>query len=194
MRRLPDVDIDCADREKVLEYFQHTPAAIDRAGKLVKHNTGVFVCDVPADDILGMATLDHKVMDELGYFKVDFLNLSVYEGIRDEAHLVALKSYEPNWSRLWNDPEFTEKVIHVNGQWDLLCEMRPDSVPRMAMFLAVMRPAKRWLAGKPWSDVSKEVWIAPEDDAYFFKKSHAVSYAILVGVHMNLIEEQEQHG
>ena len=36
----------------------------------------------------------------------------------------------------------------------------------------------------------KEVWIKPTDDKYFFKKSHATSYAVAVVVHMNLICEQ----
>jgi hypothetical protein len=35
-----------------------------------------------------------------------------------------------------------------------------------------------------------EVWTKPEDDAYYFKKAHAVSYAMAVVVHMNLLCEQ----
>ena len=36
----------------------------------------------------------------------------------------------------------------------------------------------------------QEVWVKPSDDKYFFKKSHATSYAVAVVVHMNLICEQ----
>ena len=60
----------------------------------------------------------------------------------------------------------------------------------MAMFLAVIRPAKRHLAGKKWAEVAQTVWQRPSDDSYFFKKAHAVSYAHLVAVHMNLLEEK----
>jgi hypothetical protein len=63
-----------------------------------------------------------------------------------------------------------------------------DSIPRMAMFLAVIRPAKRHLIGKTWSEVAQSVWERDGDD-YSFKKAHAVAYANLVVVHMNLLTE-----
>ena len=62
-----------------------------------------------------------------------------------------------------------------------------DTIPRLAMLLAVIRPAKRHLIGKAWADVAQEVWTKPEDDVYYFKKSHAVAYAHLVVVNMNLV-------
>ena len=64
-----------------------------------------------------------------------------------------------------------------------------DSIPRMAMFLSIIRPAKRHLVGKSWKEIALTVWNKPNDDSYFFKKSHAVSYAHLVAVHMNLLVE-----
>ena len=36
----------------------------------------------------------------------------------------------------------------------------------------------------------KEVWIKPKDGEYYFKKAHAVAYAVGVVVHMNLLCEQ----
>jgi hypothetical protein len=69
-----------------------------------------------------------------------------------------------------------------------------NSIPRMAMFLSVIRPAKRHLIGKPWAEVAKTVWEKPADDSYYFKQAHAISYAHLVVVHMNLICEQVSRG
>jgi hypothetical protein len=65
-----------------------------------------------------------------------------------------------------------------------------DTIARLAMFLAIIRPAKRNLAGKTWKEVSETVWQKPDDDTYFFKKSHSVSYAQLVVVNLNLLDEQ----
>jgi len=62
-----------------------------------------------------------------------------------------------------------------------------DSIPRMAMLLSIIRPAKRHLIGKTWEEIAKTVWERPIDNTYYFKKSHAVAYAHLVVVHMNLI-------
>ncbi len=73
-------------------------------------------------------------------------------------------------------------------------QKRPEpfnSIPRLAMFLAVIRPAKRNLIGQTWKEISKTVWI-DNNTGYTFKKSHAVAYAQLVVVHMNLLEEQDE--
>lgn len=64
-----------------------------------------------------------------------------------------------------------------------------NSIPRMAMFLSVMRPAKRHLIGLPWREVAKTVWQKPDDGSYYFKHAHAISYAVLVAVNMNLETE-----
>jgi hypothetical protein len=64
------------------------------------------------------------------------------------------------------------------------------SIARMAMFLSVIRPAKRHLIGQTWATVAQTVWQRPDNDEYYFKKSHAVAYAHLVVVNMNLLCER----
>jgi hypothetical protein len=61
-----------------------------------------------------------------------------------------------------------------------------NTIPRMAMFLAIIRPGKRHLIGLPWAEAANTIWDKTED-GYVFKKAHAVGYAHLVVVHMNLI-------
>jgi hypothetical protein len=179
---LPDIDIDFADRTSVLKHISHTPARLE-TGK--RHNTGVYFTDIPrASD--GLATIDHKRAEELGYFKLDLLNVSVYEGVRDEVHLVELMTTEPAWHRLWEDREFCEQVVHIGNHYDLVNSMRPDSITRMAMFLAVMRPGKAHLRNKPWAEINKTVWDR-NVDGYTFRRSHAVAYSHLVVVHINLL-------
>jgi hypothetical protein len=63
-----------------------------------------------------------------------------------------------------------------------------DSITRMAMFLAVIRPGKKHLIGKSWREVSQTVW-SKDADGYAFKKSHSIAYAHLVAVHANLLTE-----
>lgn len=182
---LPDIDIDFKNRTDVLSLIPSTTARLE-TGK--QHNTGVYFTDIPqASD--GLATLDHKNAEQLGYFKLDLLNVSVYENVRNEVHLVELMTTEPNWQRLWQDPEYCKQIVHIGNHHDLINSMKPDSIPRMAMFLAVMRPGKAHLRNKPWAEVGNTVWDRPENDKYFFKKAHAVSYAHLVVVHMNLLDE-----
>ena len=44
--------------------------------------------------------------------------------------------------------------------------------------------------GKTWQEVAETVWEKPTDDEYYFKKSHAVAYAHLVAVNLNLFCEK----
>jgi hypothetical protein len=60
------------------------------------------------------------------------------------------------------------------------------------MFLAVIRPAKRHLIGRTWREVAETVWERPADDSYYFKKAHAVGYAHLVAVNMNLLSQASE--
>ena len=186
-----DIDIDFGDRDKILKVLQHIPAAMRNVDPIRKHPTGVYITEVPYDPVNNMSSLDYKEADDRNYFKLDLLNVNVYQQVKDENHLVSLMK-EPNWERL-KEKEFVEKLIHLNRQYDVLQRMLEpiNSIPRLAMFLAVIRPAKRSLIGRTYKDISKTVWI-DENIGYTFKKSHAVAYAQLVVVHMNLIEEAEK--
>lgn len=182
---LPDIDIDFADRKAALKYLEHIPACIEE-GKI--HNSGVYFTDIPYDPLNHHATIDYERAEELGYFKVDFLNVSVYKLVQDEEHLVTMMSKEPPWQRLWEEKNFCDKIVHISNQYKLICQLKPDSIPRMAMFLSVIRPGKRHLIGKPWKEIGETVWEKTEE-GYYFKKAHAVSYAHLVALHMNLVDE-----
>jgi DNA polymerase III alpha subunit len=67
--------------------------------------------------------------------------------------------------------------------------MKPKTIEELAAVLAMIRPAKRHLIGKDWNSVMSEVWLKPEGDEYYFKKAHAVAYAHVIVVQMNLICE-----
>ena len=183
---LPDIDIDFADRSIILHEIKHRVAKLN-TGK--KHNTGVYANEIPHNPIDNMSTIDHKTAEERGYFKLDFLNVSIYRDVKDEAHLTQLMERIPLWELL-EHTDFSEKVFHLNGHSALLKQLKPKSVSQLAATLAIIRPAKRHLAGKSWETIMKEVWIKPTNDEYFFKKAHAVGYSMACVVHMNLLCEQ----
>jgi DNA polymerase III alpha subunit len=72
--------------------------------------------------------------------------------------------------------------------------MKPQSIEQLAAVLAMIRPAKRYLIGKDWTEVMADVWVKPASDEYFFKKAHAIAYAHVIVVQMNLICEQLSYG
>ena len=183
-----DIDIDTADRTKVLQLIAHIPARLTAEPVSRPHNTGIYVTDIPYDAVNACAAIDYTSAEQRGYFKIDLLNMSVYQLIQDPDHYQRMLDREPSWSRLWQDPLWAAQLVHVGNYTDLLGIMRPDSVPRMAAFISVIRPGKAHLQKQSWTKIFEEVWDGDSSRGYTFKKSHAVSYACLVALHMNLMD------
>jgi len=188
MKFQSDIDIDFADRTNILKIIRHIPASIQNSA----HNTGIYPTSIPIDPFTGRSSIDYKEAEQRGYCKLDFLNVNLYQQIKDENHLIELMNREPPWDRLY-DRSFCEQIIHINNHYDTLISMPEpvNSIPRLAMFLAVIRPGKRSLIGLYWKQVGQTVWQAPEQ-GYYFKKSHSIAYAHLVVVNMNLLDLSDQ--
>ena len=184
-----DIDIDFADREKILSIINHIPARQLVNGQVRKHNSGVYVTDIPYDPINNCATIDYEQAEYRGYFKIDFLNMSVYQLIKNSEHYKEMLDATPPWNRLWQDTDWSSQLVHVGNYTELLKSMQPNSIPRMAAFISVIRPGKAHLQNKPWKDVFTGVWDGDDSRGYTFKKSHALSYAALVALHMNLLNQ-----
>jgi hypothetical protein len=185
---MPDIDIDFADRTLALDKFKHVVASIKDNDTFKKHNTGIYCTAIPYNPLTGMSTIDYKTAEDRGYFKIDFLNVGIYEGIKDRNHLLKLMETEPLWELLLED-DFVNKLFHVNGHGSILRQMTPTSIEQLGAILAMIRPAKRYLIGKDWTTIMAEVWTKPENDEYYFKKAHAIAYAHVIVVQMNLICE-----
>jgi len=182
---MPDIDIDFADRDEVLSIIPHRIASLP-SGK--KHSTGIYVTEIPSNPVTNLATIDFKTAEDRGYFKLDFLNVSLYKQIKDKNHLQELIDKEPIWELL-EHKDFVDKVFHLSGHHAICKKLKPNCVEDLAAVLAIIRPAKRYLVDKSWDDIKKEVWSKPEKGKYYFKKSHAISYAVAVVVHINLLCE-----
>ena len=184
-----DIDLDLADREQVLKLIRAIPARQLTQGQVRKHNSGIYVTDIPYDPINQCAAIDYKEAEDRGYFKIDLLNMTVYKQIKSQQHYDELLAKEPNWQRLWSDIEWAKNLIHVGNYTDLLLKMKPDSITRMAAFIAIIRPGKAHLQNRPWKEVFASVWDGDDSRGYVFKHSHAIGYSMLVALHMNILEE-----
>ena len=184
-----DIDIDFPDRKKVLDIIKHIPARLED-GK--KHNTGVYCHSIPYNPLTDTASIDYKSAEERGYFKIDFLNVGAYNGVKDEAHLVELLNTEPLWDLLY-EKDVCDRLFHINGYHNLLAELKPNSIVELATVLAMIRPGKKHLVPvckeKGFQAIHDEIWTKTED-AYFFKKAHAISYASVIVVQLNLLCEK----
>lgn len=187
MKFTSDIDIDFADRSQILKLIQHTPASIDSN---TAHNTGIYVTRIPCDPVSGRASIDYRSAEQRGYVKLDFLNVNLYSQITSPEHLDQLLAQDPPWHQLYSRP-FCEQLIHIGRHYDTLLRMPEPvtSIVELAMFLAVIRPAKRDLIGRPWLEVAKTVWAKSSDGSYGFKQSHGIAYAHLVAVNMILLDQ-----
>ena len=185
-RFVSDVDIDLGDRGLLLQHLDVTSASLH--GDVVRrHNSGVYVTDIPYDCVNNLAAIDYITAEDRGYVKLDFLNVWLYKHVKSETHLVDLMR-EPVWEKLL-DRDFFQKLIHIGNHYDTMIKMEPiTSIPRLAMFLSLIRPGKKHLIGKTWQEVAETIWKI-DDGGYSFKKSHGVAYAHLVVIHMNLLAE-----
>ena len=185
---MPDIDIDFANRDQALNLIPHIKARREGPDGVAVHNTGIYVQSIPYDPLTKIAGIEYKQAEQRGYFKIDFLNVNIYKDVQNEAHLTQLMETEPLWELLLQD-EFTDLLFHLKGHGTILKKTQPTSVEQLAAVLAMIRPSKRHLIGKSWPEIMMEVWTKPENDEYYFKKPHAIAYAMAVVVQMNLICE-----
>ena len=196
---VPDVDIDFANRNEALQGLLHIPASQFEREDLRKHVVGVYFQSIPVDPLTGFASIPYEEAEARGYFKLDFLNLHVYKGVKDEDHLNQLIAREPMWELL-DEPAFVETLFQLGGvidgipTSDLLSAYKPRSIMDLAIFLALIRPRKKHLIGLEWDEIKEEIWKPGDDSLYGFKKAHAVSYAHVVVVQMNLFVENAING
>lgn len=185
---MPDIDLDFANRNDVLDIIKHIPATLEDGRK---HNTGVYCQSIPVNPLTGQSSIDYKTAEDRGYFKIDFLNVSAYQGVRDEEHLIKLLNTEPVWDLL-GEKEVCDQLFHINGYHTLVASLAPKSINELAMVLALIRPGKKHLVPickeQGFQAIKNEIWVKV-DESYFFKNSHAVSYACVIVVQLNLIVE-----
>jgi hypothetical protein len=184
-----DIDIDFPEPQRVIDSLRCVQAR-ERNGR--RHQSGLYFQDIPVNPLDGLAVWDHKTAAKKGYFKVDCLSNSIYEGVRDEAHLVALATREPPWEK-FQDVATVRKMKQINNPKTLpvLQQIKPHSIEDLAVCLAVIRPAKRHLIGKPRDEIDQEIWIPSKTEEHAFKRSHAIAYATSLVVQLNLMLETD---
>jgi hypothetical protein len=184
-----DIDLDLADRNQLMQLISCVPARQMHQGQVRRHNSGVYVTDIPYDPINECAAIDYESAEERGYFKIDLLNMSVYQLVKSPEHYEEMLEAVPPWERLWTDPQWAKQLVHVGNYTDLLTTMKPDSIPRMAAFISIIRPGKAHLQNRPWPEVFETVWDGDDSKGFVFKKSHSLGYAKLITLHMNLLNQ-----
>lgn len=192
-----DIDIDFKDGKSVIQQLPCT-RSVERITEdgLIAHNSGVHFDNIPVDPISGLASIQYKEAERLGYQKVDILSQSAYEHVRDRDHLKELMNKEPDWDLLLV-PEFVEELSQIKKHITLLNVWRPRSIDELAMFIAMIRPGKRQCQSmNSWDEVERIIWDydsigldAEGKKLRYFKKPHAYAYSLMIVVQLNALVE-----
>ena len=176
-----DIDIDVADRDAALSLGKYISAL---QNDNTKHKTSVYFQNIPHDPA-GWATMNTKQAADLGYFKIDFLNNTIYKDIQNEAHLIQLLKQEPKWE-LFEKAEIVEKLAHIRDYFYVVKSIKPRNIDDLAVIIALIRPGKKHLIGKSRTIINEGIW-KPVEEGYAFKKSHSYAYAASIIVQLNLM-------
>jgi len=88
-------------------------------------------------------------------------------------------------------PDVVPKLFQISKQYELVSKLAPKSVQELADVIALMRPGKRYLVNAYLKDktlIREELYRKPDDEKYYFKKSHSVAYAFNIVLQLHLIK------
>ena len=185
-----DIDIDFPTTFDPLDIFDSAVrASMVSNGELKKHTVGVYFQNIPKDKITGLSAIPYEQAEELGYTKIDFLHLAILDAVSSKQELRELINTEPNWDLL-RVPSIVQKLFQIHKHYDVVETVKPKSVQELADVIALIRPGKRFLLEK-YTENPKQIRpiLYAESEGYYYKKSHAVSYALTIVLQLHLIEK-----
>lgn len=188
-----DIDVSNSTREDILNKLKHIPASKINDFGIYPHNVGVYFCDIPQDKITGLASIDYKSAEEdYGFFKIDLLHNTVYDKFSTRKEVEDSINKGPNWNLLKN-PLIVKQLPHINNYSEMILGLpNITSVEELAEFIAIIRPAKKYLIDdvkkNGWKSIEDKIWIK-EDNGFQFKKSHSIAYALSIVSCLNTLEK-----
>lgn len=192
---IADLDIDVSEntRNNILSNLKHVPASKVSNKGIFPHNVGVYFCDIPKDKITELASIDYKSAEEdFGFFKLDILHNTIYDKFSNRQEVLDSISKEPNWNLLKN-PLIVKELPHINNYSEMILGLpNITSVEELAMFIALIRPGKKYLIDdvkkNGWKSIEDRIWLK-EDNGFQFKKSHSIAYALSIVSCLNTLEK-----
>lgn len=185
-----DIDIDTPTSFDPSQLFKKcTRASQVNNEKIAKHPAGVYFQEIPRDPISGLAAIPYDKAEKYGYFKVDFLHLSLLDYFENKQQLRTLMKREPNW-RLLLDDDVIPRLFQLRNSAELLKYVKPNTVEELADCIALIRPAKIHLQDQYVLNkerTRRELYKMPLPVGCF-KRAHAIAYAFNVVVQLHLIQ------
>lgn len=187
-----DIDIDFPTTFNVQTVLHRAiPASMIKNGELTKHPCGYYFQTIPVDPFTNLAAIPYDKAEELGYFKIDFLHLSLLDYFKSKDEIRQLLQKQPNWNLL-TDRNCVQKLFQLHRHYDLLVKIKPTSIIELADCIALIRPNKKHLIDEYLKDKQQtryKLYRQKNDDKSSFKRSHALAYALTIVLQLHLIEQ-----
>lgn len=189
-----DVDIDVQPTFHREDYGIRAIIYNSEQKKIQPHPSGVYIdSNIPIDHITGFAALDYEHAESLEYIKIDLLSNNSYTRFLSKVEILELMNKTPDWNKLL-DEKIVKKLPHIKKHHKLLCTLKPTSVEMLADVLALIRPGKSKFIDSYKVDpeeVRKVLYQRPADGNMYFKRSHAIAYALMLVVMLNVIDQKK---
>lgn len=187
-----DIDIDVKPSFKPAYTFPKcTHASMIQNNELKQHPCGIYFQNIPTDPFDHISAIPYKQAEQLGYFKIDFLHLTLLNQFNNKQEIRELLKIEPDWELL-KSKEVVEKLFHLKNWFDVLNIIEPKSIQDLADCLAIIRPNKQSLLVeyvKNKQTTRKKLYTVDKGDKTSFKKAHAIAYATLITLQLHLIKQ-----
>lgn len=187
MFTIPDIDLDLSAEgiKKLKGLIKHIPASKITDKGITEHNCGIYPMNIPTDPLTGLSAIDYATAEkEYGFVKIDLLHNQMYDTFSSESEIETLLAKPIDWRKLHNE-SIVKTLPHIGGYFTTLVSLPPiTSVEQLAMFLALIRPAKKYLMDNVkkngWEAIKDVIWVKEdkEEQGFQFKKAHAIAYAL----------------
>jgi DNA polymerase III alpha subunit len=183
-----DIDIDTPTSFNPNSIFPWTRASLVKDESLQPHPCGVYPQNISIDPVTGLSAIPYNIAEDLGFYKIDFLHLNVYDHFKSRDEIEQLLEIEPDWTLL-TDSKHQTKLFQLSKHGDILNEVKPKSIEELADVLALIRPGKKQLLKlyKAQRESTRRILYAKDETGYSFKKSHAIAYAMVIILQLHLI-------
>lgn len=184
-----DIDIDTPTRVGVDSIFNWTRASLVKDGQLRPHPCGYYPQLIPVDPITNLSAIPYEAAEDLGFTKIDFLHLTIYDHFESRDEIEQLLKIEPDWGLLLV-PSIQQKLFQLAKHGDVLTTVKPKNVEELADVLALIRPGKKQFVKLYMSqrETTRRALYAKDDSGYSFKRSHAIAYSLVLVLQLHLIE------
>lgn len=188
-----DVDIDIGTTIDRGAYGIRGFVYNEKTEKTSPHPSAVYLEDVPLDRLTGLSAIDYKYGDLAGFYKVDLLNNKSYVMFKSKDEILEYMHKPVDWNNFMRE-DLVKKLPHIGNHFDVVQMVKPKSIHDLADVLALIRPGKSHLLDYYMEDKLStriNLYREPINEQNYFKKAHAISYAVMIVTVMNKLVEGE---